>query len=553
MEMDFLFTHRKDIMGIFDIFKKEEQRSNALTLEAFLSSAEITKEMALEVPTFSGGIDLIANIIASTPIKLYKCSSHKAKEVEKDYRLKLLNDETGDILTSNEFWRAIIRDYYVGGGGYAYINKELGEVKSLHYIDEACISVNEGVDPIFKSGNIVVNGISYHEFEFIKILRNTKNGLSGRSLIAENQKLLSVGYYGLKLESNNFKRGGIKKGFLKAENRLDEASVSTLKSAFNKLYTSDNDTFVLLNKGVDFKESSATQVEMQLNQSKNANTVEFAKLFHISPDVISGKSTDTKALAKLAAIPLMKIIESALNKTMLLEKEKEEYYFAFDTKELLKGEINERFSAYKTALDANFMQIDEVRYAEDLDPLGLTWIKLGLKDVLYDPKSRTVYTPNTNKTSSMQESEVSFEGKALTKEYRARFNAERDAGGRFARSRFKSPEDMGNSFEDLGEFKGGGASSSSPKKKGTITDVTDEYLRNAKPGVGKVEIEDGVDKKLNKNEIETANWLKDKFGGDIKVLKDVNKDKIKTSDYEWNGKLWELKNVSSDNSIDKQM
>ena len=229
-----------------------------------------------------------------------------------------------------------------------------------------------------------------------------------------------MGYYSLKLESNNFKRGGVKKGFLKSESRLNETSVSELKSAFKNLYTSDNDTFVLLNKGVDFKESSATQVEMQLNQSKQANTVEFAKLFHISPDVIAGKSTDTKALAKLAAIPLMKIIESALNKTMLLEKEKETFYFAFDTKELLKGEMNERFLAYKTALDANFMQIDEVRYAEDLDPLGLTWIKLGLKDVLYDPKTKTVYTPNTNKTSSMEESEINLNGEELTEEERAK-------------------------------------------------------------------------------------------------------------------------------------
>ena len=75
----------------------------------------------------------------------------------------------------------------------------------------------------------------------------------------------------------------------------------------------------------------------------------------------------------------MKLIEAALNKTILLEKEKEAFYFAFDTKELLKGEMNERFLAYKTALDANFMQIDEVRYADDLDPLGLIWIKLGSK------------------------------------------------------------------------------------------------------------------------------------------------------------------------------
>ena len=128
-------------MRILDLFKKEE-RTTSLTLEAFLSNVEITKDMALEVPTFSGGIDLISNIIASTPIKLYKYAEHKAKEITKDHRLKLLNDETGDILTANEFWRAIIRDYYTGGGGYAYINKELGRIKSLHYIDGDCITVN---------------------------------------------------------------------------------------------------------------------------------------------------------------------------------------------------------------------------------------------------------------------------------------------------------------------------------------------------------------------------------------------------------------------------
>lgn len=51
------------------------------------------------------------------------------------------------------------------------------------------------------------------------------------------------------------------------------------------------------------------------------------------------------------------------------------------------------------------MQIDEVRYAENLEPLGLSWVKLGLQDVLYDPKTRRIYTPNTNQTSVMGETE----------------------------------------------------------------------------------------------------------------------------------------------------
>jgi hypothetical protein len=42
------------------------------------------------------------------------------------------------------------------------------------------------------------------------------------------------------------------------------------------------------------------------------------------------------------------------------------------------------------------MQIDEVRYEENLPPLGIKWIKLGLDSVLYDPESGEIYTPNTS-------------------------------------------------------------------------------------------------------------------------------------------------------------
>lgn len=49
------------------------------------------------------------------------------------------------------------------------------------------------------------------------------------------------------------------------------------------------------------------------------------------------------------------------------------------------------------------MQVDEVRYKEDLAPLGLRWIKLGLNDVRYNPETKQIYTPNTNKTGTMGE------------------------------------------------------------------------------------------------------------------------------------------------------
>jgi hypothetical protein len=100
----------------------------------------------------------------------------------------------------------------------------------------------------------------------------------------------------------------------------------------------------------------------------------------------------------------MRMIECALNRDLLLEKEKkqgESKYFAFDTREILKGDIKARYDAYKIAIESGFKQIDEIRYMENDKPFGIDWINLGLNSVLYDVKTKEIFTPNTGRTDTM--------------------------------------------------------------------------------------------------------------------------------------------------------
>lgn len=94
-------------------------------------------------------------------------------------------------------------------------------------------------------------------------------------------------------------------------------------------------------------------------------------------------------------------MEQAFNEGLLLESEKETMYWACDTSALELGDILKRFQAYKLAIEGNFMQADEIRYKEDMPALGLNWIRLGLQDVLYDHKTKQIYTPNTNSLVKM--------------------------------------------------------------------------------------------------------------------------------------------------------
>ena len=398
-------------MGIFKRKAKETQTDERraddgttsvddVLLKALIGNATISREQAQNIPSVQSCINFVADIVSMLPVKLYSESEGKTTVIANDPRIRLLNSDTGDTLDAVQFWRAIVADYYLGKGGYAYIKRSKNDFSSLHYVDEKNVTINKNVDPIFKTYDIMVNAATYKPYDFLKILRNTKDGASGVGIVEESSLILSVAYNALVFEENLVKKGGNKKGFLQSQKKLAQEVIDKLKEAWRNLYSNNSDNVVVLNDGIEFKESSNTSVEMQLNENKESNSIEICKLFNLPASIIKGTASpqDYKNAFTMSVQPVLKAIQCALNRDFLLEKEKATKYWSFDTKEMLKGDIKERYEAYKMGIDANFLQIDEVRNVENLEPLDLNWIKLSLDSVLYNTKTKEIYTPNTNKS-----------------------------------------------------------------------------------------------------------------------------------------------------------
>ena len=161
---------------------------------------------------------------------------------------------------------------------------------------------------------------------------------------------------------------------------------------------------MVLNNGIEFQEASATAVETQLNESKRTLTDEINALFHIYPN-------DFDRTFKEAIYPIVKAFETALNRDLLLEKEKKNYFFEFDVKEIIRASLKERYEAYKLAKDTGFMTLNEIRRAENMEWIeGLDVVNVGLSAVLYDVNTHTYYTPNTNAVGDPTEGATPPEG-----------------------------------------------------------------------------------------------------------------------------------------------
>lgn len=395
-------------------FKKRENRAEMnpsdetsvdAFLSAFLSGVTITREKAMQIPAVSGCINKLSGTITRLPIKLYRRNTDGTVQEIQDNRLRLLNDDTGDTLNANEFWKAMLRDYYFGSSGAtAYINREHGEYKSLHYIDSRRISTLVNNDAIYKDYCIFIDGQRFYPYEFLKLKRETTDGVTNIPLQNESSKALQVAYARLVFEEILLTKGGNKKGFFEAQSTLSDDAVTALRTALHNLYSTNDksENFAILNSGIKFHESSSSPQEMQLNENKESDTKEICKLFSFPHTIIDGGATEEDIKAYNSAVTdLLTVIETALDRDLLLENEKGTYYFAFDTRELTRGNIKERYEAYATGLKNRFLQVDDVRKEEDFKPLGFNFIPLGLGDVLYNPETKEVYTPNTNQFATL--------------------------------------------------------------------------------------------------------------------------------------------------------
>lgn len=393
------------VKSLFGYEVREEQALNEnsfidtaddidLNLPSYDATTRVTRQQALSVPAVASALFLISGIIAGIPVRMYKREGNTIAEILDDERIKLLNIETNSILGAYETKQAMINDLIMEGACYCYIGKHGNSAESLQYLPKHRVSLLDNGKLIDRQIYYLVDGNYYNNFNIMSAVRNCSDGVHGRGLLDDNAMHISSMYNALVYENGVISKG-VRKGFLKSEGRLTVKALEALKKAWrymtSKLGTSD---VIVLNKGITFESADSTAVENQLNESKQTNADLIYKIFGFTDKTF----IDEKAFnifVKTTIMPIVNCFIEAINRSLLLETEKGSYYFSLDMNDLLKADMLTRFNAYKTALESNWINVDEIRKREDLSPMGIDFVSMNLANVFYYPKTKKVYTPNT--------------------------------------------------------------------------------------------------------------------------------------------------------------
>ena len=387
------------------------------------SSDRYTAEQVLTIPVANACLSIIVNSIKDLPIELYERIDEKTvKSLTDDYRIRLLNNQPNTVSTGVDFKARMIRDIVLHGNAYVEIEKDGNKIESLWNLDPRLVAISTLTDPvkpyIIKDIVIRITGSSVPlkiDEVMIAVADSDDLGLSGNGVIAYGDKIIELALNELELSSNIMNNGSSPASILKIEKNLSPDAQQRLRDSWEKLYkgASNSGKLVILEEGMSYEKMTYSPSELGISDLMNSTSSSICQLFNVPEQMVSASANTYGSVESMSIrflqyciSPIISIIESSLNRSLLLEKEKGRLFFKINTDTVLQSTQQERYEALNTGISSGILSINEARIKENLPPIDDNFHRLSLGAVMYQPEDRTYFIPNMGTVYSAKDKKI---------------------------------------------------------------------------------------------------------------------------------------------------
>lgn len=298
-------------------------------------------------------------------------------------------------LARSIFWAEWVRNaVWWGEGAFVYISDSAGQpiAGTLAMVHPGSLQTEGGQAPgdplrwviqgvdgepdaVFdRYGHLSMGGVDWR----ISVLRNPHSpvGRDGRSLgvFAMNPAAFRLGRQIQSYSSGTF-RSGIPAGYLKVSSPdASQKEITELKQRWLRSHGGDRRSIAVLNAVTEFVPLNLSPVDAELAQVERLNIAEIAFAFGLSPETLGVTLANSMVYSNVrdawlnhrdfGLAPWIAAVQDTL--TALTPAGQQ---VLVDLDGFANPTRQERYNAYKTALDAGVMTVDEIRELEGLGPM----------------------------------------------------------------------------------------------------------------------------------------------------------------------------------------
>lgn len=347
-----------------------------------LSSAAgvtVTPIKALGVSTVFACVNRVGQSIATIPLKLYRNLPEGGRVEAREHPLfSLLHDSPNPEMTSGDFRRAVQSHLTLRSNGYAYIVRDgRGQVAELWPIDYADVQVRRNV--LTKELEYLVRGEATSAEKILHLRGMTVNGAVGLDNVTTARDTIALAIALQDNASKFFANGSRPGSILEHPGVLGDDAAKRLRESFERLYKGNENAYkvAVLEEGLKFVSNRTDNKDSQFLESKKQQALEICQVFGIPPHKVGILDNATFSNIEHQNIEYVQDTllsncstwEQSLNMKLLTPAERRVYSFGFVLEGLLRGDTKTRYEGYAIARNWGWLNADEIRAYENMNPL----------------------------------------------------------------------------------------------------------------------------------------------------------------------------------------
>jgi len=349
------------------------------------SGKRVNERSAMQMTAVYACVRILSESIASLPVHLYQNQDEGSKARAVKHPLyRILHDEPNPEMTSFVFRETLMTHLLLWGNAYAQIIRNgKGEVIGLYPLMPNRMTVDRDVFGKIcyryqmqdsdahtgKTGNVTLK-----PSDVLHIPGLGFDGLVGYSPIAMAKNAIGLSIateeYGARFFANGATPGGILEfpGTVK--------NPESIRESWNKGFSGNNAHKVaILEEGMKYTPISISPEQAQFLETRKFQIDEIARIFRVPPHMVGDLEKSSFSNIEQQSLEFVKYTlepwiirwEQSLNRALLSETEKPDYFVKFNVDGLLRGDYQSRMNGYATGIQNGFLSPNDVRRLENWD------------------------------------------------------------------------------------------------------------------------------------------------------------------------------------------
>ncbi len=332
-------------------------------------------------------LSLIGNGLGMLPVSLYRSGSDK--EIVKDHPAhKLLRFKPNPWQTPMEFKSQMQVLLETEGNADARIIRAAGRPIHLIPFEKGRVDAKLGSNWRMQYRCTTENGgqLTLDQDEILHVRELSIDGVLGLSKRRLSCEVFELAEQAQRAAANVFKTGVMAGGAIEVPNAMSDQAYQRMKTARDEEYSGAENVnkWMIMEEGAKANPFTSTAKDGQQLESRNHQIEEVARLYGVPRPLLMMDDTSWGSGIEQLAIffvqftmtPRFTAWEEALARSLLTDQERENLYFKFNERALLRGTLKDQADYFAKALGAGGHQgwhgVNEVRelleYPADPNP-----------------------------------------------------------------------------------------------------------------------------------------------------------------------------------------